>query len=159
MPINLAGWLLHLHWRKISKKCTPIICALCGWSSSRRMNDFWVILMVSLFEFLFSDSYVLENLFSKIKKFNVWSNFQYSGKFLIFNGKRLTNKERQAVENRETVVKASEPVLLQMRTAGSLFTTRTVQVECNAHTLNSEFCSILIVPFSGGGTGWGRILL
>ena len=49
------------------------------------------------------------------------------GKFVIFNGKRLTNKERQAVENRETVVKATEPILLQMRTAGSLFTTRTVQ--------------------------------
>ena len=55
-------------------------------------------------------------------------------------------------------MKASEPVLLQMRTAGSLFTTRTVQVECNSHTLNSEFCSILIVPFSGGGTGSGQNL-
>ena len=40
-----------------------------------------------------------------------------------------------------------------MRTAGSIFTTRCVQVECSATSLNSEFCAILIVPFSGGGTG------
>jgi len=47
----------------------------------------------------------------------------------------------------------SEPVLLQTRTAGSIFTTRTVQVQCQSRSLNSEFCHILIVPFSGGGTG------
>ena len=71
----------------------------------------------------------------------------------MFNGRRLTNKEQQRIENREEGVKCNEPILLQMRTTGSLFTTRCVQVQCVPQSLNSEFCSILIVPFSGGGTG------
>ena len=75
------------------------------------------------------------------------------GRFILFNGRRLTNKEQQRIENREEVVKCNEPILLQMRTTGSLFTTRCVQVQCVPQSLNSEFCSILIVPFSGGGTG------
>merc|ERR1719220_2508625 len=71
----------------------------------------------------------------------------FNGTFLILNGKRFTKSEREKIVNREPVkgADAKEPMLLQTRTSGSIFTTRTVQVQCHPKSLNSEFCHILIV--------------
>ena len=59
----------------------------------------------------------------------------FDGTFLIMHGKRFTKAEREAIVERKVVkgAEAKEPILLQTRTAGSIFTTRTVQARLRNH--------------------------
>lgn len=103
-------------------------------------------------EEMFADKLVIRRMKQQQEGEKFLSHFD--GNFIIMNGKRFTKGQREKILNREDIeLPKREPILLQTRSTGSMFTTRTVQVACEPISLNSEFCHILIVPFSGGGSG------
>lgn len=103
-------------------------------------------------EKMFADKLVIRRMRQQQEDEKFLSHFD--GNFLIINGKRFTKAQREKITNREEIdLSQRDPILLQTRSTGSMFTTRTVQVSCETASLNSEFCHILIVPFSGGGSG------
>ena len=78
-------------------------------------------------EQMFADKLVIRRMRQQQEGEKFLSHFD--GNFIIMNGKRFTKAQREKIANRENIeLPKREPLLLQTRSTGSMFTTRTVQV-------------------------------
>jgi hypothetical protein len=79
-------------------------------------------------EEMFADKLVIRRMKQQQEGEKFLSHFD--GNFIIMNGKRFTKSQREKILNREESFELPkrEPILLQTRSTGSMFTTRTVQV-------------------------------